>query len=217
MIANLCLGLVRVLGRVLGRVFFPALLLALAGCHPGDPASAPHAPDRSNQDGPGGDALASVLQARSVQVQDGDSFVVRTDNGSRRTIRLSGVDAPERTQAYADQSRQSLRRLLDGRELRIHVAKTDQYGRAVAQVFIAGESTPVDVGLAQIDAGMAWFFRRYQGDLPRPYRQRYADAERAARKSANGLWQGADPESPWDFRRRQRGSNRGTGGGGNAR
>lgn len=181
-----------------------ALLLALSGCQPGDPSSVPRGASRPNHGSFGGDAIGTVLQARSLRVQDGDSFIVQTHAGGRRTIRLSGIDAPERTQGHADQSRQSLRRLLDGRELRIHVAKTDQYGRAVAQVFIAGESAPVDVGLAQIDAGMAWFFGRYQGDLPRASRQRYADAERAARKASTGLWQSENPEPPWDFRRRQR-------------
>ena len=183
-----------------------ALLLGLPGCRPVDLPVEPTAgrsPGHPRQGHAAGDGAAQVLQARSIQVQDGDSFIVRTSSGSRRTIRLSGIDAPERSQPDADRSRQSLSRLLDGRDLEVHVAKTDPYGRAVAQVFTAGaDGKPLDVGLAQIDAGMAWFFRRYQGDLPRAFRERYADAERGARKASRGLWQAADPEPPWDFRRR---------------
>lgn len=181
-----------------------ALLLAPAGCHQGESPSASRSPGRYEHGNAGNDVIAWVLQARSTQVQDGDSFVARTADGSQRTIRLSGIDAPERTQAHADQARQNLRGLLDGHELSVHVAKTDQYGRAIAQVFIEGDSKRLDVGLAQIEAGMAWFFRRYQDDLPVAARERYADAERAARNAAKGFWQATDPEPPWDFRRRQR-------------
>jgi endonuclease YncB( thermonuclease family) len=189
-----------------------ALLLALPGCQPASqsmdgpgPAARSH-PSLPPGRGPlSGDGTAQVLRARSLQVQDGDSFIARTSAGIRRTVRVSGIDAPERYQPHADQSRQNLRRLLADRDLDLHVSGTDQYGRAIAQVFtVDAAAEPVDVGLAQIEAGMAWFFRRYQRDLPRPSRRRYADAELGARKTSKGLWQEQDPEPPWDFRRRQR-------------
>lgn len=180
-----------------------ALGLSLAGCQPGDSPTAPGAPTRPGPGRDGSHAATEVLQARSIQVQDGDSFIVRTAGGSRRTIRLSGIDAPEQHQPHADQSRRHLRHLLDGRDLDLHVAKTDPYGRAIAQAFFRGAGgEPVDVGLAQIEAGMAWYFRRYRRDLPAGSRQRYADAERSAKTASKGLWQAGEPVPPWDFRRR---------------
>lgn len=177
------------------------LLLVLAACSPGESPPAPRPSLR------GGNAIAgagAVLQARSIRVQDGDSFIARLDDGRRTTIRLSGIDAPEQSQPYARQSRQALRRLLDDRVLQVHVAKSDQYGRAVAQVFVAGETGTVDVGLAQVQAGMAWFYRRYRDDLPAASREPYGQAEEAARRLARGLWQAGKAQPPWEFRRHGR-------------
>ncbi len=185
------------------RFVLPALLACtLSGCQPTEqPGAAPLLPERGNKSS---NRPAAVLQARIFQVQDGDSFIAKLDDGGRRTIRLSGIDAPERSQPYADRSRQNLRRLLEGRNLELQVVKVDQYGRAVALVLVddAGGKR-VDVGLAQIEAGLAWFYRRYQRDLPTASRGQYEEAEQSAKAAASGLWRAADPEPPWEFRRRQ--------------
>jgi len=181
------------------------LLILPAGCHPGESPSPPRSGAR--QAPPSGDSTG-LLRARSLRVQDGDSFVARLADGSSRTIRLSGIDAPERSQPHADDSQQNLRRLLENRDLQVQVAKTDAYGRSVAQVFVSSEGGPVDVGLAQVSSGMAWFYRRYRQDLPAAAGDHYADAEKNARDSRRGLWRAEDPQPPWDFRRRHDGEDR---------
>jgi endonuclease YncB( thermonuclease family) len=180
------------------------LLLVLAACSPQESPPAPR-PSLRHGDAAAGQTgrPGAVLQVRSIRVQDGDSFVGRLDDGRRITIRLSGIDAPERAQPYANVARRNLLRLLDDGPLQVHVAKYDQYGRAVAQVFTAGKGGSVDVGLAQLQDGLAWFYRRYRNDLPAAAREPYAAAEEAARSARRGLWQ-ADAQSPWEFRRRGR-------------
>lgn len=183
-----------------------ALLLVLAACSPQEspPAPRPSLRHGDSAAGPIGRAASgAVLQVRSIRVQDGDSFVGRLDDGRRITIRLSGIDAPERAQPYANVARRNLLRLLDDGPLQVHVAKYDQYGRAVAQVFTTGKDGSVDVGLAQLQDGLAWFYRRYRNDLPAAAREPYAAAEEAARRARRGLWQ-ADAQPPWEFRRRGR-------------
>src|SRR5690606_37382283 len=126
-----------------------------------------------------------------------------TDDGKRITVRLSGIDAPERYQAYADRSRRNLASLLEKRSLRIRVAKRDRFDRIVGDVYVREPGGKVtDAGLRQITAGLAWYFRRYADDLPPALRERYAQAEARARESRAGLWQDPDPEAPWTFRRR---------------
>ena len=148
-------------------------------------------------------ALDAMLPARAVHVQDGDSFVATTNDGQRVTVRLSGIDAPERRQPYADRSRRHLRELLEKQSLRIRVAKTDRFGRIVGEVYVVQpDAQSVDAGLEQIAAGFAWYFRRYADDLPAALRDRYAQAETRARDSGTGLWRDPKPEPPWDFRRR---------------
>jgi endonuclease YncB( thermonuclease family) len=176
-----------------------ALLLVLAACSPQGSPPAPRPPLRSGEA-----AAGSVVQARSIRVQDGDSFVARLDDGRRMTIRLSGIDAPERTQPFASVSRRNLLRLLDDRALEVRIAKYDQYGRAVAQVFVSAEDGPVDVGLQQLQAGLAWFYSRYRNDLPASSREPYAAVAEAARRAAHGLWQAPQAQPPWEFRRRAR-------------
>ena len=185
------------------------VLLVLAACSPQEKSPpAPRPPLRSGESVDAGPATGKLLAARSIRVQDGDSFIARLDDGRRLTIRLSGIDAPERTQPFASGSRRNLARLLDGRPLQVGIAKYDQYGRAVAQVFATGANGPVDAGLAQLQDGMAWFYRRYRGDLPAGAREPYAAAEQVARTAGRGLWGTPEARPPWEFRRRGRDTQR---------
>ena len=54
--------------------------------------------------------------------------------------------------------------------------------------------------LAQVRAGMAWYFRRYAKELTPGRRQRYADMEAQAQAARRGLWADAEPVAPWDWR-----------------
>jgi hypothetical protein len=45
---------------------------------------------------------------------------------------------------------------------------------------------------------------RYAGEQPAVLRAEYARAEDAARGERSGLWSGAAPVPPWDYRRAQR-------------
>jgi len=149
-------------------------------------------------------ALAT-MNGVSIAVHDGDSFVLRTDDGQRVQIRISGIDAPEKSQPYADVSRRHLAQALRERRLRIEPVKRDPYDRLVAKVLVdQGDTGLADAGLAQIEAGMAWHFRRYAGDQPAGDRARYAQAERDARQAGSGLWQDPAPVAPWDFRAQAR-------------
>ncbi len=86
------------------------------------------------------------------------------------------------------------------REIRVEVVKTDFFGRLVGRVFVEGR----DAGLAQLRAGLAWHFRRYDADLAPAQRRRYAEAERQARLRRLGLWREAAPVPPWEYRAQAR-------------
>ena len=184
------------------------LLLATgSACRQPEPPAAPRLPGRTGAPAAGAE-VRSVLEARSIRVQDGDSFIARTSDGKSLTIRLSGIDAPERSQPLADRARENLQFLLEDRPLQVRVSKYDTYDRAVAQVFSLGDGAPVDVGLAQLQGGLAWFFRRYRNDLPAESQDSYARAEQAARTARRGMWQSGEAEPPWEFRQRRQPHNR---------
>lgn len=143
----------------------------------------------------------ALLDARVLQVYDGDSLLVRGAGQRPYGVRLAGIDAPERAQPHADLSRRALQALLHGRDVRIEPLKVDLYGRTVGRVFVAGR----DAGMAQLRAGLAWHFARYDADLPPRVARRYARAERQARLQRIGLWRDEAPLPPWEYRARMRG------------
>lgn len=115
-------------------------------------------------------------------------------------MRIAGIDAPERTQPFADVSRKALRNAIDRRDVRIETIKIDVFGRLVGHVFVDGD----DVGLSQLEAGLAWHFARYDADLRPAQRVRYAQAQALAKTRRAGLWRQSDPLAPWLFRKQQR-------------
>ncbi len=98
-------------------------------------------------------AFADSLTGKVVKVTDGDSITVLDNTNTQHRIRLQGVDAPERKQAFGNASRKHLASLVAGKEVTVKWAKRDRYRRIVGFVIVDGE----DVNLAQVKAGMAWF------------------------------------------------------------
>ncbi len=129
-------------------------------------------------------------------MKDGDSFVLRLQDGATAQIRLHAIDAPEHRQPYADASRTALLAMLDGRALQVTVRDTDRYGRVVAAVSVGGD----DVGLRLVADGLAWHYARYADQQPRKQRRAYAAAQRKARAAGTGLWSQAQPVPPWEWR-----------------
>ena len=142
--------------------------------------------------------LADTLSGKVVKVTDGDTITILKDNTQHR-IRLQGIDAPERKQAFGNASRKHLATLVTGREVTVKWAKRDRYGRIVGLVIVDGH----DVNLVQVTAGMAWFYRYYQKELSAENRKRYAQAEDQARANKKGLWQDKNPMPPWEWRRQK--------------
>jgi endonuclease YncB( thermonuclease family) len=135
-----------------------------------------------------------------VAISDGDTLTVLDESKSRHRIRLLGIDAPEGTQAFSRRSRQSLAELTFQRQVAVDWQKRDRYGRIVGKVMVDG----LDVNLLQIRRGYAWHYKEYQRDQTPEDRILYAEAEITARAAEAGLWAGAAPVPPWEFRRTKR-------------
>ena len=78
----------------------------------------------------------------------------------------TAVDAD---QAFGNASRKHLASLVAGKEVTVKWAKRDRYRRIVGFVIVDGH----DVNLAQVKAGMAWFYRYYQRELSPEDRRLY--------------------------------------------
>ena len=158
-------GCVAPTGRGGRRVFVAALLVALS-------------------------AHAEEFSGRVVGVSDGDTITVLVGLEPKR-IRLAGVDAPERGQAFGQRAKQAASRLVFGRTVTVVARGQDRYGRTLGDVRLPDGSSLND---RLVEEGWAWHYTRYSKD------QRLAELETAARRSRRGLWGDPHPVPPWDFR-----------------
>ena len=139
---------------------------------------------------------AEVLTGTVIKVVDGDTVTILDRDRKQFKVRVAGIDAPERRQPYYDVSKQNLSRLAYNRVVTVDWRKHDRYGRIVGNVRVAGE----DVGLAQVRAGLAWWYRDYAREQTPEDRKLYEAAELDARASRAGLWRDAHPVEPKNVR-----------------
>lgn len=142
-------------------------------------------------------AQASTIVGRVVGVADGDTVTVLDADRVQHKVRLSGIDAPERTQAFGTRSKQSLSDLVFSKTVTVEATKVDRYGRTIGKVLVDGR----DSNLIQVQRGFGWHYRAYAPEQSPSDRALYALAEREARAARRGLWADASPIAPWDFRK----------------
>ncbi|MDH3669563.1 MAG: thermonuclease family protein [Gammaproteobacteria bacterium] len=78
-------------------------------------------------------AFANTLTGKVVKITDGDTLYVLDANYKQHKIRLAGIDAPERKQAYGLASRKHLASIVTGKQVTIEYEKRDRYGRIVGE------------------------------------------------------------------------------------
>ena len=126
-------------------------------------------------------------------VIDGDTIRV-----SRRTIRLSGLDAPELDQVAKHEDgywykqgqrvKSELMRVIAGKHVQVQVEGTDKYGRVLGTVLYEDK----DVG--------EWLVRK--GYAIAAYGEQYKHVEREARRARRGMWAHAEVHDPRAWRHR---------------
>ena len=138
-------------------------------------------------------APVSVLRETGnvVRVVDGDTLTVRLRSGATVSVRMLGIDTPERGQCGAADASANLRRLapvgstVDLVSDRTQAAK-DRYGRLLRYVARRG-------GYKDLSYRQAWdgFTRRYVfGGKPVARDAQYVSAIASARSNARGAWRG---------------------------
>lgn len=145
-------------------------------------------------------SIADVYPGLVVSIADGDTITVLDDAKIQRKVRLAGIDAPEKAQAFGNVSRQHLAELVFQKRVTIEFEKQDRYQREVGKVLIAGK----DANLEQIKAGLAWHYKKYEREQSLADRQAYSAAESSAAIERRGLWRDPSPTPPWDFRKSKR-------------
>ncbi len=148
-----------------------------------------------------------VLEGTVTGIADGDTLYVLDAARNSHKIRLLGIDAPERGQAFGERSKQSLAKLAYRQPVSVDWQGRDSYGRILGRVRVAAAdcrqgSCPrtVDANLEQLKSGLAWWNKKF-ADTQFPGDARaYESAERQARAARTGLWSERDPVPPWRWR-----------------
>jgi endonuclease YncB( thermonuclease family) len=143
---------------------------------------------------------AATLTGRTVRVSDGDTIVILSEGNVQHKIRLQGIDAPERGQAYGKKSKEHLSESVAGRFVVVEYEKKDRYGRVVGKVLVGNK----DACLEQIRAGLAWHYKKYQKEQTESDRLLYSEAENEARDAKRGLWHDPNAIAPWEYRAARR-------------
>ncbi len=124
--------------------------------------------------------LNGLASGEVVAISDGDTFDFATDAGEV-TVRLLGVNAPERDECFHDEAARGLELALESGKVSLEPHGLDQFGRTLAYVW-AGDTF---VNLTLVESGLAI------ATTPDEDENRGADlvaAEEAAYEDRVGLW-----------------------------
>ena len=113
------------------------------------------------------------------QVVDGDTFIISTGD----SVRLIGIDTPEKDEAYYSEAKEMLSKLLEDKKVTLEKDKDDKdsYDRLLRYVYADG----VFVNLELVKAGYA---RVIIISPNSKYESKLKKAELEARESKTGIW-----------------------------
>ena len=136
---------------------------------------------------------ATTITAKVVRVLDGDTIEVLHNQHPER-IRLSGIDCPEKGQAFGKKAKQVASELAFGKEVTVQTYGHDKYTRTIGDVIL-----PDGMNLSQelVKQGWCWWYRKYApGDTV------LEGLETEAMEARKGLWADPQPVPPWEWRKR---------------
>lgn len=140
------------------------------------------------------------LSGTVINITDGDTLKVLDKHNKQHKIRLAGIDAPEKRQAFGNLAKTYLSDLVKNKHVCVRWNKRGRYGRIIGTVYVDGK----DVNLDLVRQGLAWHYKKYQNQQSAQDRQNFALAETNARRGSLGLWRGEPPIAPWQWRQQQK-------------
>jgi endonuclease YncB( thermonuclease family) len=142
-----------------------------------------------------GVSVAADFSGAVVSVLDGDTIEVLHNQHPQR-IRLSGIDCPEKGQAYGQKAKHAASDLAFGKDVTIQTYGHDKYRRTIGEVIL-----PDGMNLNQelVKQGWCWWYRTYA-----PGDRVLEGLEKDAREGRKGLWADPRPMPPWEWRKSRR-------------
>jgi endonuclease YncB( thermonuclease family) len=144
--------------------------------------------------------LAGTVNGKVIRVADGDTITVLNAQHEQIRVRLAGIDAPEKSQAFGTVSKKSLSDMVYGKNVTVVYTEQDRYQRLIGKIIIDN----TDINLEQLKKGYAWHYKQYQMSQSASDRETYSLAQDYASTYKLGLWADKSPSPPWNFRREKR-------------
>jgi endonuclease YncB( thermonuclease family) len=141
------------------------------------------------------DASPKEIVGKVIHIADGDTLTVLDGDKVQHKIRLHGIDAPEKGQAFGTKAKEALAERVHEKTVRVVWKEKDRYGRIVDDLYLGSRH----VNTEMVRDGFAWWYRRYA-----PKSKELERAEEEAREEPRGLWHDKQPEPPWEYRKRDR-------------
>ncbi|MDH4078997.1 MAG: thermonuclease family protein [Nitrospira sp.] len=133
-----------------------------------------------------------TFTGKVVGVIDGDSLRIM-HKGRAEQVRLSGIDCPEKGQAFGQRAKQATSDLSFGRQVIVHSTSKDRFKRTLATVdLLDGRNLNHEL----VRNGWCWWYRDYA-----PNDTELEALETEARQARRGLWNDPAPIPPWIYRK----------------
>jgi micrococcal nuclease len=131
-------------------------------------------------------AHASSSPAKVTNVSDGDTFKVALD-GRTHTVRIVGVNAPEKKECYGSEATAAMTRLVNGKRVWLErdaqQGDKDKYGRLLRFVWL-DDRTSINRQLLLEGFGYEVLYSK----KPHKYRASFQAAQAEAKAAKRGLW-----------------------------
>jgi endonuclease YncB( thermonuclease family) len=147
--------------------------------------------------------LTETLSGKVIGIADGDTLTILIDGNSQVKVRLAGIDAPEKTQAFGNASKKLLSNKVFSQNIKVEARGKDKYGRVLGIIRLGDQ----DINEYMIAEGLAWHYKKYAKDQPAGEADQYSRTEEIARLNKKGLWVQENPTPPWDYRAEKKKSN----------
>jgi micrococcal nuclease len=142
-------------------------------------------------------AQAAELEATVTRVVDGDTVWLQAagkSDGKKSKpfkLRLQGIDAPERCQAWGAQATAALSARVLHQRVQVQTRSKDDYDRTLGNIRLQGE----DISAWMVSQGHAWSYRYRRSNGP------YAAQELTAKTAKRGLFADTAAQEPRWFRK----------------
>ncbi|WP_157605447.1 thermonuclease family protein [Schlesneria paludicola] len=100
---------------------------------------------------------ADEIKGKVVSIADGDTVTVLDVEKVQHKIRLQGIDAPEKAQAFGTKSKERLSEKIGENEVVVKWKEKDRYGRVLGEIYLGDRH----INLEMVQDGLAWQYKQY--------------------------------------------------------